>query len=381
MKRIAVLGSTGSIGKNTLKVAEHLGKDKIQVTVLAAKENIDLLEQQAHAFHPKLIAVYNKDKARELQQRLPGFQVVGGMEGLQAAASYSEVELVISAIAGTLGLEPTVAAIKAGKNVGLANKEALVSGGALVMQLVKEHGITLIPIDSEHSALFQCLKGEPTRSVDRLLITASGGPFREFSSAQLDTVSIDQALKHPNFRMGPKVTIDSSTLMNKGLEMIEAHWLFGVPLSNIEVVIHPQQIIHSMVEFVDGSILAQMCEPTMIVPIQYAMTYPDRAPGLMKRFDFLKNAALQFSLPDMQRFRCLALAYEAIKQGGSLPCYMNAANEVLVEKFLQGKISWKDIGRKLEALMTRHRVMPVRSIEEILATDRCAREEASTNLS
>lgn len=381
MKRIAVLGSTGSIGKNTLKVAEHLGKDKIQVSVLAAKENIDLLEQQAHAFQPKLIAVYNKDKARELQQRLPGFQILGGMEGLQAAAAYSEVELVISAIAGTLGLEPTVAAIKAGKNVGLANKEALVSGGALVMQLVKEHGITLIPIDSEHSALFQCLKGEPNRAVDRLLITASGGPFREYSSTQLDTVSIDQALKHPNFRMGPKVTIDSSTLMNKGLEMIEAHWLFGVPLSNIEVVIHPQQIIHSMVEFVDGSILAQMCEPTMIVPIQYAMTYPDRAPGLMKRFDFLKNAALQFSLPDMQRFRCLALAYEAIKQGGSLPCYMNAANEVLVEKFLQGKISWKDIGKKLETLMTRHRVMPVKSIEEILVTDRCAREEATANLS
>lgn len=376
MKRIAILGSTGSIGQNALKVASHL-KDRMRVVALAARENIDLLEQQIHAFHPFLVAVYNVEKARELQKRVPHCTVLGGMEGLQAVASFSEADFVVSAIAGTLGLQPTIAAIQAGKDVGLANKEALVSGGALVMKLVKEKGVQLLPIDSEHSAIFQCLKNEPTKSIDRIVLTSSGGPFRTFTDEQLQMVSVEQALKHPTWKMGPKVTIDSSTLMNKGLEVIEAYWLFNVPLDKIEVIIHPQSIIHSMVEFVDQSILAQMGEPNMIVPIQYAMTYPDRYPGLLKRFDFLKNSVLQFFIPDQNKFRCLYLAYEAIRRGGSLPCYMNAANEILVQRFLNREIGWKEIGSCLERLMLQHKIEKIDSLETILAVDTLAREEAS----
>lgn len=377
MKKVSLLGSTGSIGQNVIRVASHLGKERVQIVALAAKENIDLLEQQASICNPELIAVYNTDKALELQKRLPHIPVLAGAEGLNAVASYSKANFVVSSIAGTLGLEPTLAAIRAGKDIGLANKEALVSGGALVMSLVKEKGIKLIPIDSEHSAIFQCLNGESLKTIDRLILTASGGPFRSYSAALLDTITADQALCHPNFKMGPKVTVDSSTLMNKGLEVIEAYWLFGVSLDRIEVVIHPQQLIHSMVEFVDGSIMAQMGEPTMIVPIQYALTFPDRYPGLIKRFDFLKNSALQFELPDTDKFRCLSLAYNALRQGGTLPCYMNAANEVLVAKFLNREIAWKDIGRRLEALMNRHQIQKADSFNTIISVDSVAREEAA----
>ncbi|WP_068467363.1 1-deoxy-D-xylulose-5-phosphate reductoisomerase [Candidatus Protochlamydia phocaeensis] len=374
MKHIAILGSTGSIGRNALNVARHLG---YPVLALAARENIDLLEAQAHEFSPALIAVYDSQKAYELQKRLPNQTVLAGMEGLLAVATYGEADLVISAIAGTIGLQPTIAAIQAGKNVGLANKEALVSGGALVMRLVREKGVQLLPIDSEHSAIFQCLQGEKAAAIHRIILTSSGGPFRTWTAEQLDQVTVNQALNHPTWKMGPKVTIDSSTLMNKGLEVIEAYWLFNIDLDKIEVVVHPQSIIHSMVEFQDYSLLAQMGEPSMITPIQYAMTYPDRCPGMLKPFDFFKNAKLEFSLPNMQTFRCLALAYEALREGGSMPCYMNAANEVLVERFLQGEISWKEISLHLDYLMNRHSVVSLDSLEAILAVDALAREEAA----
>lgn len=376
MRNLAILGSTGSIGKNCLAVARHLGKDVVQVVALAAKSNIELLEQQAKEFQPKLVAVYDQDQALKLQRRIPNIPVLGGMEGLEAVAVHEKANLVISSISGSVGLAPTIAAIKAGKNIGFANKEVLVAGGELVMSLVRKHRIDLIPIDSELTAIFQCLKGEGAKVVQRLLITASGGPFRKFTDAQLESVTLEHALNHPNYRMGPKVTIDSSTLMNKGLEVIEAHWLFGVPLQNIEVVVHPQQIIHSMVEFIDNSMLAQMCDPDMLVPIQYAITYPKRYHGSLPPFNFARNSTLEFLTPDIDRFRCLKLAYEAVRGGGSLPCFMNAANEVLVHRFLNKQIAWKEIAYTLEKLMSRHAVKPISSLQDILEVDQLAREQA-----
>ncbi len=377
MKTIAILGSTGSIGTNTLKVAAHLG-DEIRVAALAAGENIDLLEKQARQFSPKMVAVYNKDKALELQKRLPRTEVVGGAEGLAAAASHPDVDFVVSAISGAIGLNPTIAAIKAGKDIGLANKEVLVAGGELVMALVEKHGVRLIPIDSEHSALFQCLAGESLQDVGRLVLTASGGPFRTFSIEQLAKATVEQALKHPKWSMGAKITIDSSTLMNKGLEVIEARWLFDIPADKIDVVVHPQSLIHSLVEFVDGSMKAQISEPTMLAPIQYALTCPGRRPGLLAPFDFIANGMLEFYLPDSKKFPCLELAYQAIRAGGSLPCCLNAANEVLVDRFLKKQIRWIEIGKKLETLLGRHSPVSIGSLDELMDVDRAAREEAET---
>lgn len=376
MKKLSILGSTGSIGKNCLAVARHLGNDAVKVVALAAKNNIDLLLSQCLEFHPEIVAVYDSNQAELLQKKIPHIPVLAGMEGLNAVAVYREANLVISSMSGAIGLSPTIAAIKAKKNIGFANKEVLVSGGKIIMSLVREHGIDLIPIDSELTAMFQCLKGEQTKAVQRLLITASGGPFRAFSTEQLENVTVEHALNHPNYRMGPKVTIDSSTLMNKGLEMIEAHWLFSVPIENIEIIVHPQQIIHSMVEFVDGSILAQMGEPDMLTPIQYAITYPNRSLGLLKPFDFTKHSQWQFSLPDLNKFRCLKLAYEAIRTGGSLPCYMNAVNEVLVHRFLNKEISWNNIASHLENLMSKHSISDPQSFEDILEIDKTARRDA-----
>lgn len=376
MKQLAILGSTGSIGKNCLAVAKHLGSEQIRIVALAARHNIDLLEQQAREFQPELIAVYDEAQASLLQKRIPHIPVLGGMGGLQAVAVYAKAHLVISAINGAIGLAPTLAAIEAGKNIGFACKEVLVSGGELVMSLVRKHQVEFIPIDSELTAIFQCLKGEKAKTVKRILITASGGPFRHFTPEQLEAVTVEQALNHPNYRMGPKVTIDSSTLMNKGLEMIEAHWLFGVPVEQIEIVVHPQQIIHGMVEFTDGSLLAQMGDPDMLVPIQYAITYPERREGILAPFDFVKHATLQFSLPDRQLFRCLDLAYQAVKTGGSMPCYMNAANEILVQRFLKKEIAWASIAEQLEHLLSRHSVQAIRSWDDIFAVDQMAREEA-----
>lgn len=376
MKSLSILGSTGSIGKNCLAVARHLGKEKVRITALAARSQIDLLEEQAREFSPEVIAVYDVEKAQELQKKIPHIPVLSGLEGLNAIAVHDSANLVIAAMSGAIGLIPTLAAIKAKKNIGFANKEVLVSGGEIVMSLVKKQGIQFVPIDSELTAIFQCLKGEPTQAVKRILITASGGPFRNFTHEQLDSVTLEHALQHPNYRMGSKVTIDSSTLMNKGLEMIEAFWLFEVPLEKIEVVVHPQQVIHSMVEFIDDSLIAQMGYTDMITPIQYAITYPQREKGTLSPFDFFKYNTLQFFPADTDKFRCLRLAYEAVRAGGSLCCYMNAANEVLVHRFLNKEIGWKEIATRLEELMFRHSICPVHSLEDVLKIDQIARKEA-----
>jgi len=375
MKKISILGSTGSIGTSTLEVVRHLGDD-YTVVALAARRNIDLLEQQAKEFHPQLIAVFDHDKAAELQKRLPNIEVVAGGEGAVAVATHSEANFVVSAMSGLAGLLPTIEAIKAGKDVGLANKEVLVSGGEFVMSLVNQYQIKLIPIDSEHSALFQCLVGEDPKTIRRLVLTASGGPFLNTPLEELEKVTVERALKHPNWSMGAKVTIDSSTLMNKGLELIEARWLFDIPPEQLEVVVHPQSIIHSMVEFCDGSIKAQMSEPSMLIPIQYSLTFPERKQGLLPPFDFLQSRVLQFHHPDTDKFPCLALAISALEKGGSLPCAMNAANEVLVERFLKKKIGWLEIGKKLEQLLSCHNVVKIGSLQDLQDIDRAVREEA-----
>lgn len=374
-KKLSLLGSTGSIGKNAVKIAAH-NKDKIEVIALAANENIELLEQQARELNPKLIAVYNKEKAQLLQKKLPHIRVVGGMEGLCEAATHPEIDTMLAAIVGAAGLIPTAEAIKAGKTIALANKEVLVAGGAYIMPLAKKHNVAIIPVDSEHNAVYQCLHREDPKAVRRILLTSSGGPFREWQVDRLKQVTIEDALKHPNFAMGAKVTIDSSTLMNKGLEVIEAYWLFGVNLDQIEVIIHPQQKIHSMVEFVDGTIMAEMCEPDMLVPIQYAMTYPERCQGLLKPYDFVKNSRMDFFLPNTANFRCLDLAYQSLRTGGTLPCYMNAANEILVNRFLKREISWIEISEKLEKLMSRHKTSKDVSLDSILEIDQIGRKDA-----
>lgn len=377
MKRIAILGSTGSVGQSALKVVRHL-PEEFKVVALAARNDIERLEQQAREFSPDCVAVFNEGQARRLQPSLPGIRVLSGPGGVQELAALPQVDLVISAISGTAGLLPTIAAIEAGKAVALANKEVLVSAGAFVTALARKHGVTLIPIDSEHSALFQCLKGESSSAVRRLIITASGGPFRTHTDPMLASVTREQALRHPNWTMGKKITIDSSTLMNKGLEVIEAHWLFGIPLNQIEVVLQPQQIIHSLVEFIDGSILAQLGAPDMVTPVQYAMTYPNRLPGTLAPFDFTKHRTIEFAEPDTRKFPCLALAFEAARAGGSSPCYLNAANEVLVQRFLDDQISWQQIGTKLETLMSKHQRSNVDHLADILEVDSVARREASS---
>lgn len=378
MKRIAILGSTGSIGQHALSIVRQ-HPDKFRVTALAAKGSLDILEQQIHEFQPDIVALYDEDKALELQKRVPGTRIAAGMDGLVAVAEHHNSDMVISSMVGILGLNPTIAAIRAGKDIGLANKETLVAGGALITKLVATHGVKLIPIDSEHTAIFQCLDGEKNKSIERIILTASGGPFRLFTDEQLDNVTVEQALNHPSWKMGPKVTIDSSTLLNKGLEAIEAHWLYNLPADKIDMIIHPQSIIHSMVEFVDRSMLAQMSENSMTIPIQFAMSYPERHPMSLPRFDFAKYPQLQFFPVDRKKFPCVNLAYEAIRQGGSLPCYMNAANEVLVEKFLAKEIGWKDIARTLEHLMGRHSIETIDSFETILAIDAQAREDAAAH--
>lgn len=368
VKNIAILGSTGSIGTQALGIVRR-NPNRFNITALAVHSNIDLLQEQISQFKPNIVAVYDKEKAAELERRGVGVPVLAGAEGIDTIAAEEQTELVLAAIAGTRGLAPTLAAIEAGKNVALANKEALVSGGELVTRRVREKGVQLLPVDSEHSALFQCLQGEDPNSISRLILTASGGPFREIPQGDLQKINVSAALRHPNWSMGPKVTIDSSTLMNKGLEVIEAHWLFNVPLDKIDVVIHPEQLIHSMVEFVDGSTKAQLSEPTMEVPIQYALTYPERIRGTLAPLDFTKYRSLHFSPPDTDRFRCLALAYQAQREGRSYPSFLNAANEVLVHRFIQEEIDWMSIGRYLEKLLNSHKAFPVDAYEAIMQAD------------
>ena len=370
MKKIAILGSTGSIGTQTLDVVrEH--SDELQVVALAAGTNKERLKEQIKEFHPKLVSLSDEKKAQELKEELAGEQVevVCGMEGLIEVAGADSADVVVTAVVGMLGILPTKEAIKQGKDIALANKETLVTAGHLIIPMAKEYGVSILPVDSEHSAIFQSLQGEPKAALDKILLTASGGPFRGKSAEFLETVTLEAALNHPNWSMGPKITIDSSTMVNKGLEVMEAKWLFGVDYSQIEVVIQPQSIIHSMVQYVDGAIIAQLGTPDMRVPIEYALFYPERRSLSGDRLDFSKLSQITFEKPDYKVFRGLSLAIEAGKTGGTMPTVFNAANERAVAKFLKGEIKYTDIVRSIEKCMDAHKVSAHPDLEEILATE------------
>lgn len=371
MKKIVVLGSTGSIGTQTLDIVrEH---QELKVTALAAGSNIELLEKQVREFLPSLVCVYNEEKAKELKENIKdtATQVVSGMDGLIACATESEAETVVTAMVGMIGLLPTIEAIKAGKHIALANKETLVTAGHLIMPLIKEKNVSLLPVDSEHSAIFQSLNGEKKSNVHKIILTASGGPFRGKKLSDLKSILPKDALKHPNWAMGQKITIDSATMVNKGLEVMEAAWLFDVPVEQIQVVVHPQSIIHSMVEYIDGSVIAQLGVPDMRLPIQYALFYPDRTTLIGgERLDFTKIQQLTFEEPDMDTFYGLKLAYKAGKLGGSMPTVYNAANEWAVAAFLQGKIAFLDIPYLIQEAMKHHKLIINPSLNEILNTEK-----------
>ena len=369
MKKIAILGSTGSIGTQTLEVVRE-NKD-IEVVGLAAGNNIRLLEEQIREFHPKTAAVWSEERAKELREKMKDVdvKVVSGMEGLIELSVMEESEVLVTAIVGMIGIRPTIEAIKAGKDIALANKETLVTAGHIIMPLAKEHRVSILPVDSEHSAIFQSLQGGQEKALHKILLTASGGPFRGKTKEELANIQVEDALKHPNWEMGRKITIDSSTLVNKGLEVIEAKWLFDVSFDQIEVVVHPQSIIHSMVEYVDGAIIAQLGTPDMKLPIQYALYYPERRflPG--ERLDFAKLSQLTFEKPDMETFYGLRLAFEAGRAGGSLPTVFNAANELAVSKFLERKIKYLEIPEIIEYCMQKHTIIGNPSVDEILQTE------------
>ena len=370
MRSIAIIGSTGSIGTQTLDVVR--ANADIRVAALAAGDNIELLEKQVREFRPELVSVKSEDKAKALAVALSDFncKIVYGMDGLIEAATCEKAELVVTAIVGMIGIRPTIEAIKAGKDIALANKETLVTAGHLIMQLAQEYHVRILPVDSEHSAIFQCLHGEQGNKIAKLLITASGGPFRGKTRKELEHVTVEDALKHPNWSMGRKITIDSATLVNKGLEVIEARWLFDVMPENIEVVVQPQSIIHSMVEFEDGAIKAQLGTADMRLPIQYALYYPERRNLSGDRLDFSKISGILTEQPDRETFRGLDLAYNAIETGGSMPTVLNAANECAVAMFLNGDIKFLQIYDIIEACMKAHTVMGNPTLEEILDTER-----------
>ncbi|NLO39356.1 MAG: 1-deoxy-D-xylulose-5-phosphate reductoisomerase [Ruminiclostridium sp.] len=373
-KKLVILGSTGSIGVQALQVCDNLN---IQVVGLAAGGNIGVLEEQARKYKPGVVSVMDPEKGKELKIKLQdtSTKVVWGLEGMLELVSMPEADTVLTSVVGIAGLLPTMQAISCGKNIALANKETLVTAGKLVMEAARQKGVSILPVDSEHSALFQSLSGNRAEDVEKLILTASGGPFRGYSKQQLEQVTLKQALKHPNWAMGSKITIDSATMMNKGLEVIEALWLFNVDLSRIEVVIHPQSIIHSMVSYRDGSIIAQMGVPDMRIPIQLALTWPQRMDNGFGRVDFSKLTALTFEKPDFEAFRCLKLAFKAAETGGSLPVVMNAANEVAVSLFLQEKIPFVGIMDLIETVMGNHLVHTKPSIDDIIETDAWSREE------
>ena len=375
MKKIAILGSTGSIGTQTLEVARENGD--IQVLGLAAGNNIKLLEMQIREFKPRLVAVWKEEKAKELRELVKDLEVkvVYGMEGLLEVARMEETEILVTAIVGMIGIRPTIEAIKAGKNIALANKETLVTAGHIIMPLAREHKVSILPVDSEHSAIFQSLQGNQRGELHKILLTASGGPFRGKKREDLVNIQVEDALKHPNWEMGRKITIDSSTLVNKGLEVIEAKWLFDVDIEQIQVVVHPQSIIHSMVEYVDGAIIAELGTPDMKLPIQYALYYPERRflPG--ERVDFYTLSQLTFEKPDLDTFYGLRLAFEAGKAGGSLPTVYNAANELAVSKFLERKIGYLQIPEIIETCMDAHKNISNPSVDEILQTEQAVYEQ------
>ena len=369
MKKIAILGSTGSIGTQTLEIVRNNGD--LEVTALAAGNNIDLLEQQIREFRPKLAAVWKEERAAELKSRVRDLEIeiVSGMDGLLSVAAVPESEILVTAIVGMIGILPTIEAIKAGKDIALANKETLVTAGHIIMPLAKERGVSILPVDSEHSAIFQSLQGGQRKALHKILLTASGGPFRGKKREELKNIQVEDALKHPNWEMGRKITIDSSTMVNKGLEVIEAKWLFGVTVDQIQVVVQPQSIIHSMVEYEDGAVIAQLGTPDMKLPIQYALYYPERRylPG--DRLDFAALQQITFEKPDMETFYGLKLAYEAGRRGGSLPTVLNAANERAVAMFLDRKIGYLQIPEIIQACMENHKNIEDPTVEEILKTE------------
>ena len=370
MKKIAILGSTGSIGTQTLEVVrEH--SDELSVTALAAGTNKERLLEQIREFHPSLVSLSDEKMALELKRELEGtgVEVLSGMEGLIAVAGMEESDIVVTAVVGMMGILPTMEAIKKGKDIALANKETLVTAGHLIIPMAKEYGVSILPVDSEHSAIFQCLHNARKQDVDSILLTASGGPFRGKSLEDLSKVTLEDALRHPNWYMGQKITIDSSTMVNKGLEVMEARWLFDVDYSRIQVVVQPQSIIHSMVQFVDGAILAQLGTPDMKVPIEYALFYPERRSLAGERLDFGTLKSITFEKPDYNVVRGLALALEAGKAGGTMPTVFNAANEKAVAKFLRKEIGYLDIIRLIEKCMDAHQVKATPSLEEILETE------------
>jgi len=380
MKNLAILGSTGSIGRSTLDVVASR-PDAFRVVALAAGRNLDLLLEQAALYRPRIVTVADASTADELEGRLDAeTRVLHGIEGLVEVARHPDVDLVVCGLVGALGLHPTWAAVDAGLNVALANKEALVVGGAHLTARARETGSVILPVDSEHNALHQCLRGEDIDEVKRLWLTASGGPFRRRPAETLVDVTPAEALRHPTWKMGRKITIDSATLMNKGLEVIEAHWLFGLDADRIEVVVHPKSVVHSMVEFVDGSFKAQLGVTDMRHPIQYALTWPERWPSRLPPFDPVAAGPLEFERPDLERFPCLALAYRALNLGGAAPAVLNAANEIAVEAFLDGKAGFTDIPRTIEVALERHGGDAADSLKDVLAADARAREAAADHL-
>lgn len=379
-KNIAILGSTGSIGQNSLHVIKNF-PSRFRATYLTANKNIGLLERQIAEHKPNGVVVLDKENAHELKRRINGsVEVLCGEEGLEEIVTRPDVDIVISSLVGFAGLKPTIAAIKHKKTIALANKETLVVAGEIITKLQKEHGVALIPVDSEHSAILQCLVGEDRSHIAKLILTASGGPFLNIPKDRFDSITVEQALKHPNWNMGKKITIDSATLMNKGLEVIEAHWLFDLPAERIEVLIHPQSIIHSMVEFVDGSLKAQLGLPDMKIPIQYALTYPDRSPMNGARVDFPKLSSMTFAEPDHERFPCLRLAFDALKTGGTAPATLNAANEVAVQAFLDRKILFTKIPVLIQEALGRHSSTRSPSLSQIVETDREVRAFVSSRI-
>jgi len=379
-RRIALLGSTGSIGRQTLEVVGAL-VDRFEIVALAAGRNVDLLAEQAARTSPRIVAVADQESAERLKGMVGSrIRVAWGTRGLVEAAVESGADLVVVAVVGASGLVPTLNALAAGKDVALANKETLVAGGRLVVEAQAQGGGRLIPVDSEHSAILQCLVGEERRTVRRLVLTASGGPFRTATAEEMRMARPEDALKHPTWSMGGKITIDSATLMNKGLEVIEAHWLFGIDYDRIDVLIHPQSIVHSLVEFADGSVKAQLGTPDMRLPIQYALCFPERVPVAWSELSLARAGVLTFEPPDLTRFPCLALAYEAGKLGGTAPAVLNAANEVAVEAFLKGQIGFMDIARCVETVMAAHTVEEAKDLESVLEADAWARQKARASI-
>ena len=375
MKNIAVLGSTGSIGTQTLDIARK-NKDALNVTVLAAGSNVDLIEKQIREFLPEIAVLFNEERAKELAIRVADLsvKVLSGMDGMIEAATCENVDTVVTSMVGMIGIKPTIAAIKAGKDIALANKETLVTAGHIIMPLIKEYNVSLLPVDSEHSAIFQSMNGENKKRISKILLTASGGPFRGKSYEELKNVTLEDALKHPNWAMGQKITVDSATLVNKGLEVMEAAWLFDVDVSRVQVVVHPQSVIHSMVEYEDTAVIAQLGCPDMRLPIQYALFYPDRRFLDAKRLDFFEMKSLTFERPDMETFKGLKFAMSAAESGGSMPTVFNAANEEAVAMFLRKQIGFLDIYNIIEESMARHDVIINPDIDTVLAVERDTRE-------